>query len=476
MQSRPPSLGALLRAADWEASIEADEEDVFRMRSSVGALEKALADGRLVYGMNRGYGALVEFSASESVDEQGRGLIAHLGTAQGQPLPADVSRLAVWIRLNSMRSGYSSVSPELWGGLADLWNRGFTPVIPRDGTVSASGDLQPLSSAASAFAGEGECWHREDDGTLVPRPAAEVLAELGADPVRWPAREALAFVNGTSVGLARTVHNHREVLSLLRVGALLTGRMATLLGADPVAYHPDLSMVRGQVGQSTVAGWIRSYMPESAVRAPSRPLQEPYSLRCAPQVLGAVLDQLDAMEPILLREAVGVTDNPVLVDGEVLHGGNFHAMPVALSSDQLGLCLQQVAFLAERPPADAHPPARRRKRSGRSADQHDLLRQPHPPARHPGLAHGAPVQQRQPGPRPDGPQRGQRRLRGRGARVERPGVPGRGSGPVRGPDRVGSGGRRPVAGPGPDLPAVGGGPAPGRRGRRRQDTGPGMGP
>ncbi|MEC3892628.1 aromatic amino acid lyase [Nocardiopsis alba] len=348
MQSRPPSLGALLRAADWEASIEADEEDVFRMRSSVGALEKALADGRLVYGMNRGYGALVEFSASESVDEQGRGLIAHLGTAQGQPLPADVSRLAVWIRLNSMRSGYSSVSPELWGGLADLWNRGFTPVIPRDGTVSASGDLQPLSSAASAFAGEGECWHREDDGTLVPRPAAEVLAELGADPVRWPAREALAFVNGTSVGLARTVHNHREVLSLLRVGALLTGRMATLLGADPVAYHPDLSMVRGQVGQSTVAGWIRSYMPESAVRAPSRPLQEPYSLRCAPQVLGAVLDQLDAMEPILLREAVGVTDNPVLVDGEVLHGGNFHAMPVALSSDQLGLCLQQVAFLADR--------------------------------------------------------------------------------------------------------------------------------
>lgn len=348
MQGRPQTLAGLLRATEWDATIECDEEDAFRMRSGVSALEKALADGRLVYGVNRGFGPLVAFEAADSFEEQGSGLIAHLGTAQGQALPADVSRLAVWIRLNSMRAGYSGVSPEFWQKLADLWNRGFTPVIPRDGTVSASGDLQPLAGAASAFAGDGRCWPLGTEGHGTPIPAAEGLHELGASPLRWPAREALAFVNGTSVGLALTVRNHRQVLALVHAAARLTARMATLLGSDPVAYHPDLSMVRGQAGQSTLARWIRSHMPQDARRAPSRPLQEPYSLRCAPQVLGAVLDQLDAMEPILLREAVGVTDNPVCVDGEVLHGGNFHAMPVALSSDQLGLCLQQVAFLADR--------------------------------------------------------------------------------------------------------------------------------
>ncbi|WP_285729471.1 aromatic amino acid ammonia-lyase [Nocardiopsis sp. ATB16-24] len=348
MHGRPRSLDELLDAAAWEAKIACDEQDASRMRSGVSTLEKALADGQQVYGVSRGFGPLVAFAAAESVEEQGRGLISHLGTAQGEALPADVSRLAVWLRLNSMRSGYSAVSPEFWQRLADLWNRGFTPVIPRDGTVSASGDLQPLASAALAFAGEGHCWSPDGEGGRTRRPATDVLDELDARPIQWRAREALGFVNGTAVSLAVTVHNHRQVLALLRAAALLTGRLATLLGSDPVAYHPNLSKVRGQIGQSTVARWIRSYMPASAERSPSRPLQEPYSLRCAPQVLGAVLDQLEAMEAILVREAVGTTDNPVFVEDEVLHGGNFHAMPAALCSDQLGLCLQQIAFLVDR--------------------------------------------------------------------------------------------------------------------------------
>lgn len=348
MQASPPTLADVWRAAEGRIRLECSDEDDARMRQGASTMEKALEAGLPVYGVTRGFGPLAAFEAAPAPEEQGRGLIAHLGTGQGAALPPQVCRLAVWLRLSGMRLGHSAVVPEFWCGLADLWNRGFIPAIPADGTVSASGDLQPLASAALAFAGEGRGWTQEAGGEWVLRPAAELLRERGAEPVRWSARAALAFVNGTSVGLAATLDNHRQVLALTRAAAVLSGRAAALLRADPSAYHPGLVAARGQHGQSAAAQWIRGQIPAGHQRGPERPLQEPYSLRCAPQVLGAVLDQLTAMEPILVREAAGCTDNPVVVDAEVLHGGNFHAMPVGLSSDQLGLCLQQVAFLADR--------------------------------------------------------------------------------------------------------------------------------
>jgi histidine ammonia-lyase len=317
------------------------------MRAGATLLAKAVADGQEVYGVTRGFGPLVAFPAAESGFEQGSGLIAHLGTAQGRPLPPDVCRTVVWLRLTGMRQGYSATAPEFWAVLADLWNRGFTPAIPRDGTVSASGDLQPLAAAALAFAGTGEAWERGPGGDWRLRPAADVLRGLGAAPVEWSAREALSFVNGSSVSLAVTIANHRAVRRVTHAAAALTGRLVTLLGANPQAYSPALSRVRGQRGQMTAARLVRAHLPAEPRWNPARPLQEPYSLRCAPQVLGAVWDQLDAAEEVLVREAAGCTDNPVF-DGEVLHGGNFHAMPVGLCSDQLALALHQVAFLADR--------------------------------------------------------------------------------------------------------------------------------
>lgn len=336
------------RAAWGELIDECDADDVERMRASEAVLAKALAGDEPVYGISRGFGPLVAFEASTDSVEQGSGLIAHLGTAQGPALDPMVCRLVVWLRLSSMRQGYSAVAPEFWQRLADLWNRGFVPAIPRHGTVSASGDLQPLASAALAYAGTGEAWQRDPDGSWRVVPATTALAGLDADPIVWPAREALSFVNGTSVGLAVSLTNHREVLRLLRAVTLLTARVVTLLGADPEAYHDGIAIARRQRGQLVVARWIQAELPSDHRRAAGRPRQEPYSVRCAPQVLGAVLDQLVALEQILVREATGCTDNPICFEGELLHGGNFHAMPVGLSSDQLGLCLQQVAFLAER--------------------------------------------------------------------------------------------------------------------------------
>lgn len=343
------TLDSIAEDTGWQARIaDCTPEEAARMRRGATLLAKAVADGQEVYGVTRGFGPLVAFPAAESAHEQGAGLIAHLGTAQGDPLPPDVCRAVVWLRLNGIRQGYSATSPEFWAQLADLWNRGFTPAIPRDGTVSASGDLQPLASAALAFAGIGEAWVRGDDGSWTLRPAAEVLRGLGAEPLEWEAREALSFVNGSSVSLAVTIANHRAVRRILHAVAALSGRIATLLGSNPQAYHPAVGEVRGQRGQIAAAGLIRAHIPDGARRDERRPLQEPYSLRCAPQVLGAVLDQLDFSEQILVREASGCTDNPVFRDGEILHGGNFHAMPVGLCSDQTALALHQVAFLADR--------------------------------------------------------------------------------------------------------------------------------
>lgn len=341
-------LSEIVDNAAWDAKLDScTDADIARLKSSADTVDQYLADGRPIYGLTQGFGPLVLYPAKSEM-EQGNSLISHLGTSQGAPLPPEASRLVLWLRLNSMRSGFSAVSPDLWQTLADLWNRGFTPVIPRDGTVSASGDLQPLACAALAFAGIGQAWVRDANGQWQRRPAKEALDELGVAPFEWPVREALAFVNGTGVCLAVSILNQQSAMRLVRAVAVLTGRLATLLQANPEHFHTGVQQARGQVGQRIAAGWIRNELPADLARGEDRPLQEPYSLRCGPQVLGAALDQLTSAGEVLLREAQGCTDNPITFAGEVLHGGNFHAMPVGLASEQIGLAMHTVAYLAER--------------------------------------------------------------------------------------------------------------------------------
>ncbi|MGW0811276.1 aromatic amino acid lyase [Nonomuraea sp. NPDC002799] len=341
-------LADIAGGASWDGRIDpCDADDVARMEASAATIAKHLAAEQPIYGLTQGFGPLVLYAA-ESEMEQGSSLISHLGTGQGRPLSPEVSRLILWLRLNSMRRGFSAVSPDFWQTLADLWNAGFTPVIPRDGTVSASGDLQPLAHAALTFTGFGEAWVREPGGGWATRPAREALAALGAEPFEWPVREALAFVNGTGASLAVSILNHQSAVRLVRAAAMLTGRVATLLRANPEHYDDGHAIARGQLGQLTAARWIRRELSAGLVRDERRPLQEPYSLRCAPQVLGAVLDQLTMAGDVLAREASGCQDNPITYEGQVLHGGNFHAMPVGLASDQIGLALHTAAYLAER--------------------------------------------------------------------------------------------------------------------------------
>lgn len=343
-------LRELLAESDWQNKLELSELDYRRMSESLATLQRAIARGERVYGVTQGFGPLVKYEASASREDQGLGLISHLAAGQGEPLSPQVSRYMLWLRLKGMTRGYSAVPPEAWTRLAEFWNLGFTPVIPRDGSISASGDLVPLAHAALAFAGFGEAWVYDNEAGWRTAPAQEVLAALQLEPYVWTAREALAFVNGTSASLAAASFNHDSILAMARCLAALSGRISYLLQTNQQAYAPGVGIVRGQPGQIQAAAWIREELYEvaSLVPNPNRPLQEIYSLRCAPQVIGAVLDQLAAQETILKQEAQGCTDNPVVFEDSVLHAGNFHAMPVGLCSDMQALCLHQLAFLAER--------------------------------------------------------------------------------------------------------------------------------
>lgn len=326
----------------WDSKIVAEVEDLDRMRRSRSTLERVL-ETRPVYGVSRGFGPLVGFAAGDAL-QHGTGLIDHLSVGQGVALPPAVVRTMVGLRLRGMTRGHSAVLQRTWSALAEQWNAGFTPIVPREGSLSASGDLVPLAHAAQAAAGLNQVWRRGTDGWR-PAKAADELRRLGLPVVSWDARSALAFVNGTSASLAQAMHNHTRLAALVRAVAAATARLVTLLGASDSPYSDALSAARCQPGQRVVAGWIRAELHgEPADRA----LQESYSLRCAPQVLGAVLDQLRLQGEVLCAEAVGCSDNPMVLGSDVLHGGNFHAAPVAMASEQLGIGVHQVAYLAER--------------------------------------------------------------------------------------------------------------------------------
>lgn len=337
-------LAALLAESAWTGRIEATPARCAQMRESQAVLAAAARDDE-VYGLTRGFGPLVDYPADTDPRRQGLGLLRHLAVGQGEALPPRVTRTMVWLRLRGMAAGHSGIDPTAWQRLADQWNAGFTPVVPRDGSLSASGDLVPLAHAALAAGGDDSqfAWH---GSTRVP--AAESLSVLGVREVEWEARLALAFVNGSSACLAVAMHNHQDLLATTRLAARTTGRLAVLLGTDASPYSDTLNRVRNQAGQLHAAAGIRDEIPPGHHRSTGRPLQERYSLRCAPQILGAVLDQLRTQGEFLALEAEGCTDNPVVAGGQVHHGGNFHAAPVGLVSDMHAVCAHQVALLMER--------------------------------------------------------------------------------------------------------------------------------
>lgn len=308
-------------------------------------LRTVLADDeRPVYGAKTGFGALVGFAGRSSEADQCDNTLAHLGAGQGPDLPLDIARAALLVRTWSLAQGLSGVSAHVVEGLSAMFATTFVPAIPRYGSVGASGDLIPLAYAAQALRGRG---HAYLDG--VRRPAADALSAAGLSPLQLDGRDALALVNGTSVTTAALALTLSSVRASHVALTDLTCLLADVVGADPGFTDPRLISAFGHPGAVTVAGWMRT-MLDGTTPSGLRALQEPYSIRCAPQLLGAAEDALRYADSVVAADLAGVSDNPLFFpeDDLIAHGGNFFGQPAAYAADVVAMVTASLGNLAER--------------------------------------------------------------------------------------------------------------------------------
>ena len=349
VENRPVTL-AELRAA-WEepvtVSLGADARRCIAEANSL--IDEVVAHGDTVYGVNTGFGqmAQVRISSNELAHLQ-ENLVRSHAVGVGEDLDDEIVRLIMLMKVVALAEGYSGVRVELVETLCALINNNIYPRIPSRGSVGASGDLAPLAHMAGALIGAGEV---RVNGNLVPAPIA--LKAAGIEPVSLAPKEGLALLNGTQVSTALALAAAFRTENLLSA-SLLAGAMSSdaIKGSD-TPFDERIQRVRGHAGQIAVAGVLRELMQGSDIRASHAEcerVQDPYSIRCQPQVVGACLDVLGHVCSVLQIEANAVTDNPlVFVDSKaVLSGGNFHAEPVALAADYLALAIAEIGALAER--------------------------------------------------------------------------------------------------------------------------------
>ncbi len=323
-------------------------------RAGIAAAARTVAEAaggeRAVYGVNTGFGLLARKRIPpDRVRELQRRLVLSHCAGTGPALPPDVVRLVLALKANALARGHSGVRPEIIEALLALFNRGVLPVIPAKGSVGASGDLAPLAHLSAVLIGEGEA---DVDGERVP--GTEALARAGLAPLGLEAKEGLALLNGTQVSTALALAGlfaaEDAFAAALVAGALSVDAAQGSEGPFDARIH-DL---RGQPGQREVAAVYRDLLHGSGIRESHRgehgTVQDPYSLRCQPQVMGAALDHIRFAAGVLEREANAVSDNPLVFPdtGEILSGGNFHAEPVAMAADVLAIAIAEIGALSER--------------------------------------------------------------------------------------------------------------------------------
>lgn len=337
---------AVARAGDTVSLAGEARERVIASRKLV---ERLIAADARVYGVTTGFGALsnVPISPHDSSRLQ-ENLIRSHATAVGEPLPPEVVRATILLRANSLAKGCSGVRPGLIGALLALLNAGIVPVIPSQGSLGASGDLAPLAHLGLVLIGEGEAIL---DGERLP--GGKALARRELEPFRLEAKEALALINGTPVMTALgvlAVHDTGLLLDAMECGVALT---MEAVRARTAPFAPELHAARPHPGQVAVAAHLRALLAGSPnlARESERPhVQDPYSIRCAPQVLGPCRDAAAYVARVLETEINSATDNPLCFadEGAVISGGNFHGHPVALALDFLKIAVASAANMAER--------------------------------------------------------------------------------------------------------------------------------
>ena len=344
---------ATLRALWSGAPASLDAASMTRVAAAAESVERIVAGGATVYGVNTGFGLLANTRIpAERLAELQTNLIFSHSAGLGEPLPRHVTRLMIVLKLLGLGRGFSGVRPLVIDALQALLDADAMPLIPSQGSVGASGDLAPLAHLIAALMGHGRI---DLAGTVMP--AAAALQKLGREPLALGPKEGLALINGTqastAIALDALFASERVFAAALAAGAM----SVDALKGSACPFDARLHDLRGQPGQIAVAAAIRDLLDGSAFGA-SHPdcgrVQDPYSFRCQPQVMGAALDLLANAARTLTIEAGAVTDNPIVFPGadglgdEAISGGNFHAQPVAFAADTIAIALCEVGSISER--------------------------------------------------------------------------------------------------------------------------------
>jgi histidine ammonia-lyase len=345
------SAADVVAVARQGAPVELAASTVDAMQRSRDIVVRIEQSGRPVYGVSTGFGALAStFIAPERRTELQHALIRSHAAGIGAPMPHEVVRAMMLLRVRSLALGHSGVRPLIAQALADLLNHDITPWVPEHGSLGASGDLAPLAHCALVLLGEG--WVLAKDGTRIQ--ASEALPTAGLRPIELSSKEGLALINGTDgmlgmllLGAADAAH----LFTMADVTAALS--IEAMLGSDR-PFLPELHAIRPHPGQSVSAANIHRLLQRSAIMDSHRDdlahaVQDAYSMRCAPQVSGAARDTLDFVRAVNERELVSIVDNPVVLpDGRVESTGNFHGAPLGFAADFLAIAAAEVGAIAER--------------------------------------------------------------------------------------------------------------------------------
>lgn len=330
--------------------VELAEEAVGRIKASRQFVETRLAASEnSLYAINTGFGKLANVRIPPGqIERVQENLIHSHAVGVGEPLPENISRLAMLLRANVLAQGYSGVRLELIRLCLDFINKGITPVIPCQGSVGASGDLAPLAHVAKTLIGEGEVWFQGER-----RPTRGVLKEKDLTPVSLKAKEGLSLINGTQVSLAIALDVLLQAERLLKIADLTAAMSVEGDAASHKPFDEKLIALRPHPGALRTAGNLRKLLEGSKIEkahADCPRVQDPYSIRCVPQVHGAVKEAWHFAKNILERELNATTDNPLIFaeEGRVVSGGNFHGEPIALVMDTLSIALADLASIAER--------------------------------------------------------------------------------------------------------------------------------
>ena len=348
---KPGQMALADLRAVWAAHVPLTlaDEAWTAIKASAETVKTIVAKGDPAYGINTGFGILAKAHIPhDQLAALQRNLILSHAVGTGELLSDTIVRLILLTKIGSLARGYSGVRPVIIETLIKMYNAGIMPAIPSQGSVGASGDLAPLAHMTLPMLGVGQVRVK---GELVD--ASDALRAAGIEQIELEAKEGLALINGTQVSTALALHGLFMAERLLEAG-MVTGALSVdaARGSD-APFDPRIHAVRGQPGQIAAANIYRQLVAGSAIRAShlvgDERVQDPYSLRCQPQVMGAVMDLIANAGRTLLIEANAVTDNPLLFEGgEIISGGNFHAEPVAFAADTLALAIAEIGALAER--------------------------------------------------------------------------------------------------------------------------------